>query len=243
MSERVIAIIPIRGSDDEFRDNSVPMLGERPLVEYTLLAAKEAQLLDRVMVSTESDAIAEFCRRYDVEVPFLRPPFLSQPTATVTDVLLHCVNWLETHQDYRADWIVKLEITHPFRPKGIIDGLIETALAQNVDSAFLAYEEIHSYWTIDENGNPQLVGQDVDLPRKTRRPFYRDTSGLGAITRCANLKIGKLYGKNLGLIPFRDMFGIVDTHEGKASSYRDRAGFRLAELLAPEFNRSVLWKV
>jgi CMP-N-acetylneuraminic acid synthetase len=239
MKEQIIAVIPIRGSDDEFRENAVPMLGERPLVEYTLLAAKEARLLDRVIVSTDSEAIAEFCRGYDVEVPFIRPSSLSEATATVTDVLLHCVEWLETNETYHTDWVVKLEITHPFRPRGIIDSLIETALAKNIDSAFLAYEDLHSFWTVDENGNPELVGQEVDLPRKTRRAFYRDSSGLGAITRAANLKTGKLYGKNLGLIPIRDLFAIVDTHEGQASSYRDKVGFQLAQLLTPAFINSL----
>jgi CMP-N-acetylneuraminic acid synthetase len=243
MNEKIIAVIPIRGSDDEFTESAIPVLGQKPLVEYTLLAAKEARLLDRIIVSTDSEGIAEFCRRYDVEAPFIRPLSLSEPTATVTDVLLHCVDWLESDQSYRTDWVVKLEITHPFRPKGIIDGLIETAVAMNVDSAFLAYEDLHSYWTIDEKGNPGLVGEDVDLPRKTRRPFYRDSSGLGAVTRAANLKAGKLYGKNLGLIPIRDLFAIVDTHEGTGSSYRDKVGFRLAELLAPEFDKTVALNV
>jgi CMP-N,N'-diacetyllegionaminic acid synthase len=242
MSEQIIAIIPIRGSDDEFKENPIPMMGERPLVEYTLLAAKEARLLDRVIVSTDSQAVAQFCRRYDVEVPFLRPAFLSEPTATVTNVLLHCVEWLETNEHYQADWVVKLEITHPFRPKGIIDTMIKTALTQKVDSAFLAYEEFHGFWTLDNDGGPKLVGQEVDLPRKTRRPFYRDSSGLVAMTRTANLKMGELYGKNLGLIPFRDLFAIVDTHDGTGSSYRDRIGFKLGEILAPEFNKTVSWK-
>jgi CMP-N,N'-diacetyllegionaminic acid synthase len=239
MADTVVGIIPIRGSDDEFAAGPIPMLGSRPLVEYTLVAAKEARLLDRVIVSTDSEAIAEFCRRYNVDVPFVRPQSLSEPGATVTDVLLHCVEWLEISDKYRTDWVVKLEITHPFRRKSMIDSLIETALAKNVDSAFLAYEEVRSFWTVDAHGDPHLVGEEVDLPRKTRKPFYRDVSGLAAITRAENLRAGKLYGKNLGLVPIRDLFAIVDTHEGKASSYRDKVGFRLAELLAPAFHDNV----
>ena len=52
-------------------------------------------------------------------------------------------------------------------------------------------------------------------------------------------KAGKLYGDNVGLIPLRDLFAIVDTHEGDGPSYRERTGFRLAELLAPEFLKTV----
>ena len=235
MGGTIIAVIPIRGSDDEFRDGPRALLGGRPLIEYTLLAAQAARRLDRIIVSTDSEPVAAFCRRAGVEAPFLRPRALSAPSATVTDVLRHAVEWLEAQERVQADWVVKLEITHPFRPPGIIDLLIETALAQPVDSAVLAYEEMHSYWTLDAAGQPVPVGQDVDVPRGLRRPFYRDVSGIAAMTRAANLKAGALYGTRVGLVPCRDLWALVDTHEGGGARYRERLGFRLAEALAPQF--------
>ena len=236
MPETILAVIPIRSSDEEFRDGPSPMLGDRPLLDYTLRAAKEARLVDRVVVSTDSEAIAEVCRSYGVEVPFIRPLALSQPTASVTDVLRYCVEWLQAHEGYHTDWVVKLEITHPFRPPGLIDLVIETALAKQVDCAFVAYEELHAYWTLDEAGRPHMVGQDIDVPRAVRRPFYRDLSGLVSLTRATNLRAGKLYGTNIGLIPLRDLFAIVDLHEKGDASEEGRIGLRLAELLASEFN-------
>lgn len=241
MSEKIVAIIPIRGEDEEFANGAMPMLAGRSLIEYTLLAAKEARRVDRVIVSTDNPAIADVCRTYGVEVPFLRPPELCRRTATLTQVLRHCVEWLERQEHYVTDWVVKLEITHPFRAKGVIDLVIETALSKQLDSAFLVYEEANSYWSLDQNGKPQEVGQAVDVPRTIRRPFYRDLSGLAAITRASNLKSGKLYGTNVGLIPWRDLFAIVDTHEKGGPSHQDRVGFRLAELLAPEFHRTA-WR-
>lgn len=238
----VVGIIPIRGTDEEFREGPDPRLGDRPLIEYTLAAAKDARRLDRVIVSTDSAPIAEICRGYGVEVPFLRPPWLSAPTVAVTDVLRHCVEWLEAREGYHAEWVVKLEITHPFRLPGIIDLVVDTAFAQGVDSAFVAYREVHGYWTIDGAGRTLQAGQEIDVPRTERRPFFRDVSGHVAITRATNLKAGRLYGDNVGLIPLRDLFVIVDTHEGDGPSYRDRIGFRLAELLASVFNETVGWK-
>lgn len=242
MSEKILAVIPIRGSDEEFREGPLTPLGGRPLLEYTLLAAKKSERLDRIVVSTDSEAIAEVCRSYGVEVPFLRPPTLSAPSVTLTEVLRHAVEWLDAQDHYHADWVVKLEITHPFRPKGIIDSVIETTLAQQVDSSFLAYEEVHSYWTVDETGKPQQVGQEVEIPRGIRRPFYRDVSGVAAMTRAENLRAGRFYGNKIGLIPWRDLFAIVDTHEKGGSLGQERVGVRLAELLAAEFERTILWK-
>ncbi len=242
MPDRIVAVIPIRSSDPEFREGGRPLLAGRPLVEYTVRAATEAQRIDRVIISTDSEAIAASCRGYGAEAPFLRPASLCGPATTVTEVLRHAVEWLEQHEGYQADWVVKLEITHPFRPQGLIDQIVETALGTGVDSAFVAYEERHSYWTLDADGRPQTVGEEIDVPRSVRRPFYRDVSGLVAITRTANLKAGRLYGDNVGLIPTRDLFALVDTHEKMTGgSYRDGVGFRLAELLAPAFEESAAW--
>lgn len=239
MSKQVVAIIPIRGADAEFHNGNIPMLAGRPLIEYTLTAAKEAQRLNRVIVSTESEAIAGYCREQGVEAPLLRPEALNAPTATVTDVLRHTLGWLKDQENYSPEWVVKLEITHPFRSKGMIDLVVETALSQKLDSAFLVYEEISSFWTMDKMGKPQQVGEEVDVPRGVRRPFYRDLSGLVAITRATNLAAGNIYGEEIGLIPWRDIFATVDTHEGSGEDYRQRVGFRLAELLAEEFNASL----
>ena len=102
MSETVVAVIPIRGSDEEFKDGPLPLLGGRPLIEYTLRSAKEAKRLDRIIVSTDSPAIAEACRSYEVETPFLRPAWLNEPGVTETTVLRHAVEWLEQHEDRKS---------------------------------------------------------------------------------------------------------------------------------------------
>lgn len=242
MSETIVAVIPIRGADEEFRDGAMPLLSDRPFLEYTLLAAKESQRLSRIIVSTDSEPIAQACRAYGVEAPFLRPASLSARTVSGTDVLRHAVEWLEAQEGDRAEWVMKLEVTHPFRPKGLVDWVVETTLAQGVDSAVLVYEDAHTYWTIDEDGQPQRMGQEVEVPRHLRRHFYRDLSGLATMTRVENLKAGRLFGKRVGLIPWRDLFALVDTHERGGLSQHEPVGWRLAELLAPAFNRSRDWE-
>jgi CMP-N-acetylneuraminic acid synthetase len=235
MTERILAIIPIRGNDEEFQQG-IPQLGGRSLLEYTFRSAQESQRLDRWIVVTDSEAVAEKARALGADVPFIRPPSLSSPTTTLTDVLLYTLEWLQKNQKYRPDWVLKLEVTHPFRPQGIVDRLIETTLASGIDSSFLAHEEEDRFWTLNDEGIPQLLGSGRDTPRTNRAPFYREMSGLGAMTRVGNLQQKEFYGPNVGLIPFRDVFACVDIHKGKAPSFRDREGYRQAELLAAAYN-------
>lgn len=228
--QRFLGVIPIRGADDEFTDGAGVKLGDRPLIAYTIEAARAARHLDRVLVFTDSPSIAALARELGAEAPFLRPPLLADRTVTVTQVFQHLVLELEG-QGYAPDWVVKLEITRPFRPPGIIDHVIEAALAQQVDSAFLAYEEPHSYWIVGDDGRPRQVGDDMDVPRELRRRIYRDVGGVVSITRTENLRRGVMYGQNVALVAVDDAFVTVDLHEGHAPYYRDRAGFRLAEAM------------
>lgn len=234
--ERFLGVIPIRGADDEFADGADVKLGDRPLIAYTIEAALAARRLDRVIVFTDSPAIAALARELGAEAPFLRPPSLADRTVTVTRVLRHVVDTLEG-EGYVTDWVVKLEITRPFRPPGIIDHVIELALAQNVDSAFLAYEEPHSYWIVAEDGRPRQMGDDMDVPREFRRRVYRDVGGVVSITRTENLRRGVMYGENVALVAVEDVFVTVDLHQGHAPYYRDRAGFRLVEALLDTYRQ------
>lgn len=235
---RFVGVIPIRSADDEFADGAGVLLGDRPLIAYTIEAALAARRLDRVVVFTDSPAIAQLSRELGAEAPFMRPPSLADRTVTVTQVFRYVVDELE-RQGYAADWVVKLEVTRPFRPPGLVDHVIELALAQNVDSAFLAYEEPHSYWLTDETGRPRPIGDEMDVPREYRRRIYRDVGGVASVTRVANLRRGVMYGDNVALVAVEDVLVTVDLHQGHAPYYRDRVGFRLAEALLDTYRQVV----
>lgn len=235
---RFLAVIPIRGADDEFAEGADVRLGDRPLIAYTIAAALASRHLDRVVAFTDSRAIADLAVELGAEAPFLRPPSQSDRRVTVTQVLRHVVERLD-EEGYRADWVVKLEVTRPFRPPGIIDHVIELALAQKVDSAFLAYEEPHSYWIVDADGRPRQMGDDMEVPREFRRRVYRDVGGVVSVTRTDNLLRGVMYGDNVALVAVEDIFVTVDLHQGHARYFRDRVGFRLAEALLDSYRQTM----
>lgn len=227
MSRSVVALIPISGGDPEFSGDQITYLHSRPLIEYTIRAAQESRLLDRVIVLTDSKQIAESCRSYGVEVPFLRPPELANPSAPITEVLRYALGWLEAKENYSPDWAAILLVTYPFRPKRFVDHFIQTVLSQDLDSAFAAVEERHSHWLLRERNQPELVAFGSETAKAQKRPFFRELSGLMSMAKREVILSGSLYGQKLGIIPTQDMWAVINVH--------DPIGQQLAELLAPQF--------
>ena len=69
----VIAFVPARAGSKRVKDKNIRMLGGHPMIAYTIAAARESGVFDAVLVSTDSERIAEIARYYGAEVPFLRP--------------------------------------------------------------------------------------------------------------------------------------------------------------------------
>lgn len=216
-----IAIIPIRGDDPqgqpEFR------LGGRPLLAYTVEAAKASRLIGRVVVTTDSPDIAQLARDCGAEAPFLRPADLSGRDVPLGRVLRHAVDWLDREERYPTDIVTLLEITHPIREEGLIDQVLGVLLEQQLDSVFVAVEEGQTFWRMDRYGALVRVGDSEDLPRQSREPLYREMGGIVTATRAAFIKEGKRLGKKVGLIPLRTLSARVDT--------RDEVGLFLARHL------------
>ena len=209
---RIVAVIPVRGSDKEIQ-GGMPELGGRPLIQYTIESALEASLIDRVIVSTDSEEVRKLSRHFGVEAPFLRPSELATEDSLLDQVLKHCIDWLEENENYIPDVVVLLEITHPFRQKGLISQVLNTLIQQDLDSVFTAYEEYHSFWVMREHDELKRIDDDSYLPRRRKRPVYREVSGLVCATRAEFIKRGMRLGKKVGLIPLKDIHALIDTHD------------------------------
>ena len=92
--DKVVGIIPARGGSVGVPLKNIRNLGGKPLISYTIEAAIESKVLDRIIVSTDHEGIAEVAEQYGAEVPFVRPPDISEDVETEL-VLQHAVNFLE----------------------------------------------------------------------------------------------------------------------------------------------------
>lgn len=136
----VLCVIPARGGSKGLPGKNVRELLGKPLMAYSIEQARQSRYIDRVIVSTESAAIAEIARQYGAEVPFKRPEDLSRDESGVVAVLLHAMERLEIDEGYSCDIIVLLHVTAPLRRVEDIDNCIEQLVEEGSDNVFSVTE-------------------------------------------------------------------------------------------------------
>ena len=124
---RVLGLITARGGSKGLPGKNVRDLCGRPLIAWTVDAARRSDAIDDLVVSTDSEEIAAAARQAGAEVPFIRPAALATDTATSIDVVEHALNWLAA-RDRTYDLLVLLEPTSPLREPGDIDAALRQML-------------------------------------------------------------------------------------------------------------------
>lgn len=161
---KVLAVIPARGGSKSIpRKNLVDVAG-RPLIAWAIGAAREAKRLDRVIVSTEDEEIAETARRWGAEVPFVRPLELATDTVSLIPVVQHALAAMDG-LGFRADAVVSLQATSPGLAGADVDAAVAKLAESGADSVatVLRIEHEHPYWA------KRLEGDRV-------RPFSAETN-------------------------------------------------------------------
>ncbi len=182
MSLRVLGVITARGGSKGVPRKNLRMLGGKPLMAYTCVAALQSKKLSRVVLSTEDEEIASVGRQWGVDVPFLRPAELALDTTPTLPVLQHAVQWCEEHGD-RYDAICLLQPTNPLRPPEWIDACISLLEERNAHCVITVLPVPHEYnphWVYFEHkGFLRLAtGEKTPIPRRQELPpaFHREGS-------------------------------------------------------------------
>ena len=122
--KRVLALIPARAGSKGIKDKNIIALGGKPLITYTIEAARKSKYIDRVIVSTDGKLIADVALCAGADVPFMRPYKYATDNAKTIDVVLHAISWLDANASH-YDILVLLQPTQPLRTADDIDGALE----------------------------------------------------------------------------------------------------------------------
>lgn len=139
---KIIAVIPARSGSKGVPDKNILPLAGKPLIAYSIAAAKESRLINRIIVSTDSEKYANIAKKYGAEVPFLRPVELAGDLSTDYDFVKHLLDWLDEHEGRTPDYLIHLRPTTPLRNPKIIDKAIEKLIANLEATALRSAHEM-----------------------------------------------------------------------------------------------------
>lgn len=125
---RILGLIPARGGSKRLPGKNIRVLGDKPLISWTIVAAKESAVFCDIIVSTDDDAIAEIAQSYGANFLGIRPPHLSSDTASSVDVALYELERYEATFG-EVDALLLLQPTSPFRTSKTIKNSVEVFVA------------------------------------------------------------------------------------------------------------------
>ena len=161
----ILAIIPARGGSKSLPRKNIHRFLGRPLIYWSISAAKQSKLIDRIVVSTDDQEIANVSIENGAEVPFLRPFELAKDNVTDYPVIRHCLEMLDELDRYQPDLVVQLRPTSPLRPEGLIDeGIHKLQVVPEADSLRVVCEPMNNpykMWKISGKFITPLIENDI----------------------------------------------------------------------------------
>lgn len=94
-----LCVIPARGGSKRIPRKNIKDFGGKPIIAWSIDAARRANCFDQIIVSTEDFEIAEVARAYGADVPFMRPPKLADDYTETGQVIAHAIDWTNRNTD------------------------------------------------------------------------------------------------------------------------------------------------
>jgi CMP-N,N'-diacetyllegionaminic acid synthase len=174
---RVLGLITARGGSKGLPGKNIRLLCGKPLIEWSISAAKAASCVDRIVVSTDDAAIADVARRAGAEVPFERPSELATDSASSVDVVIHAIDTL-AKTDLAFDIVVLLEPTSPLRDSFDIDEAVQRLIQTGAGAVVSVCRAVSTHpafmFSLDEKGRlrPYLERNPTGLRRQDIDPIF-----------------------------------------------------------------------
>ncbi len=201
VSELVLGLVPARGGSKGVPGKNVRSLAGRTLLEYTAAAARESGVLDRVVLSTDSEEVGDAGRRAGLDVPFLRPAAIAGDDTPMLPVVQHAVAAL-AGSGWIPDLIVLLQPTSPLRRAAHVRDAVTMLRTTGADSV-VSVVEIPRHLSpdyvmrIDEGVlRPFLPDGARVTRRQDARAAYAREGPVYAFRRAALERFGSIYGED-----------------------------------------------
>jgi CMP-N,N'-diacetyllegionaminic acid synthase len=150
---KILALIPARGGSKRLPGKNIRVLGDKPLIVWSIDVARGIPEICDILVSTDDPAIADVCSAASAYVPWLRPAELATDIASSNDVALHALNWYESEHG-AIDGILLLQPTSPFRTRQMVRRGIELFVKHDRQPVIgVSLADAHPMWTLKVEGD------------------------------------------------------------------------------------------
>lgn len=220
-----LAIIPARGGSKRLPRKNVRELSGKPLIGWTIEAAKNSNYIDEVIVSSDDAEILSISSDFGAKT-LHRPNELATDTATSFDAVKHTIE--NTHP---FDYVILLQPTSPLRTSKQIDEAIELLISANADAVISVCEMDHSpLWsnTLPENGSMENFLRD-DIKNKRSQELEKYYRLNGAIYICKT----KPLLKHKSFFLDNNIFAYIMDRESSVD-IDEKIDFRIAEIFMKE---------
>src|SRR3989344_8913926 len=163
---KILGITPARGGSKSIPKKNIKDFLGKPLIAWTIEAALKSGVMDRYIVDTDSEEIAETAKKYGAETPYLRPEELAEDATPTLPVLRHAVKWLREKEKFYPDIVILLECVCPSKsPYHIIEALdlfLKDEKAESLITVIEAPAQYNPHWLLqtDENGYAKIFTGD-----------------------------------------------------------------------------------
>jgi CMP-N,N'-diacetyllegionaminic acid synthase len=169
----VLAVIPARGGSKGLPNKNILDFAGKPLIAWSIEAASGSKYIDRFILSTDSQEIANVAKQYNCEVPFIRPRKLATDDANGNDVMLHVIELIDGNYDI----LLFLQPTSPLRITDDIDHALEVMVHEKASalvSVCKSSKPLHWHHTIENDGTlkPVYPHNVIATNRQDQAPTY-----------------------------------------------------------------------
>jgi CMP-N-acetylneuraminic acid synthetase len=194
INNKILCIIPARGGSKGIKHKNIKVLGDKPLIEYSILSAR--QILDDadICISTDDAEIIKIVESLGLKVPFIRPEYLATDSAKTQDVLIHALDYYKNIGRI-YDIILLLQPTSPFRLKkhlieslALFDGLCDMVVSVKETSS----NPYYNIFEEDPSGYLKIAKGSGNYTRRQDAPAVWEYNGSIYVINTKSLKIYEL---------------------------------------------------
>ena len=175
----IISVIPARAGSKRIPKKNIRSFLGKPIISYSIEAAKATKLFDRIIVSTDSQEIADIALTFGAEAPFIRPKELADDFVGTDEVIIHALNWFIEHGE-NVRYVCCIYATAPFiKPEYIKKGyesLIKEKATSAVSVTTYSYP-IYRSLILDERGRLRMQWPEYIKTRSQDLPVVYHDAG------------------------------------------------------------------